>query len=277
MIEHKKGKLIFLSYKLFDRFEYITNIISTRLGGLSRGPYSSLNVGLHVKDRNVSVIENRRRLCIGLGIESVSLTSCKQIHGSNVSIVNSKNKGKGAFEQEDAIDSCDGLITSLEDVPLLILIADCIPLSFFDPIYGVIGLVHGSWRGTLQGIAQKTVYKMKEEFGCHPEDIIVGIGPSIGPCCYEVKEDVIEQFNKAFPGEADSFLIKNKKDAAFLDLWTANFLQLQETGIKKENIELSGICTSCNSDLFYSYRAKRGETGRFCGLICLHKKTKRSY
>lgn len=205
MIKHKKGPLVYFSYELFDQFDDVSNIISSRLGGVSVGPYYSLNVGLHVGDKDTAVIKNRALLCEAVGVELRSLVAGEQVHGTNISIVTACHAGKGAIRWSDSIPRTDGLITNVPELPLFMVVADCAVVSFFDPKRKVIALAHGSWRGTVGRIVQKTVSKMVETFGCDLRDILVGIGPSIGPCCYEVGEDVIKLFREAFGNQADEF------------------------------------------------------------------------
>jgi len=155
----------------------------------------------------------------------------------------------------------------------MILIADCAAVSIFDPKQNVIALVHGGWRGTVGRIIQKSISIMNEVFGCDPSDILVGVGPSIGPCCYEVKEDVISIFQKEFPQQAQHFFVPKGNERIHLDMWTALRYQILGSGIRPDHIEESGICTACHLDEFYSYRAERGKTGRFAGLLVLRSAT----
>lgn len=277
MQKHEKGRLVYFSYELFDQFADVTNVISSRLGGVSIGTYHSLNIGLHVGDQYTAVIKNRALLCEEVGVELSSLVACEQVHGANVSIVTAAQRGKGAVKWSDSVACTDGLITDVPDIPLFMIVADCAILSFFDSKHRVIALAHGSWRGTVGRIAQKTVSIMREVFGCDPADIVVGIGPSIGPCCYEVHEDVIESFHQAFLNQAAKFFVQQSRGSTHLDLWMANKWQLLEVGIREEHIELSDVCNACHIDMFYSHRAEKGKTGRFGGLIVLHSITRRQF
>src|SRR6266568_88695 len=166
-------------------------------------------------------------------------------------------------------DDPAALITNLPDVPLFILIADCAALSFYDPVRKVIGLGHAGWRGTVGGIARKMVEAMNAAFDCNPADLLVGISPSIGPCCYQVRDDVVAAFQEAFPDQADAIFVRQPDGSTHLDMWTALTCQMRSSGVREEHIELASICTACNTDLFYSNRAEGGRTGRFTGMIML--------
>jgi YfiH family protein len=161
------------------------------------------------------------------------------------------------------------MITNTSGVALLSLVADCAAISFFDPRRKGIGLGHGGWRGTVGGIARKVVQKMNETFDCNPADILVGISPSIGPCCYEVREDVVQAFQQAFPEQAHTFFVHLPDGSIHLDVWTALKWQLLASGIQPDHMEFADICTACHTDVFYSHRAEKGKTGRFGGLIVL--------
>ncbi|HER20405.1 MAG TPA: laccase domain-containing protein, partial [Chromatiales bacterium] len=170
-----------------------------------------------------------------------------------------------------------------------ILVADCVPVSLYDPIKRVIGLAHAGWRGTAAGVAAKTVGRMMEEFDTDPTDLVAGIGPSIGPCCYEVGPEVADEFHARQPLVADHVLLTGEaasagefdhsvnEDRYHLDLWRANTLELVTAGVFEANIGVAGICTACNTGDFFSHRAEGGRTGRGGALMMLHERTKRSY
>jgi hypothetical protein len=161
------------------------------------------------------------------------------------------------------------MVTNVRNVALTVLVADCAVIGLYDPTLRAIGIAHAGWRGTLRGVAGKAVRKMKEAFGSDPADILAAVGPSIGPCCYEVGRDVIDGFHEVYPEMEPRFFANCKKDRAHLNLWEANRWQLIKAGVREENIELAEMCTSCRTDMFYSHRRERGGTGRFGGLIML--------
>jgi YfiH family protein len=165
--------------------------------------------------------------------------------------------------QEDKGRVCprtDALITATPGVPLMLRFADCVPILFYDPARKVVGLAHAGWRGTVAGIAQATVEAMGRTFGCRPQDMIAGIGPAIGPCCYTVGADVVQAVRQAFPGGSER-LTHRAGGHWQLDLWSANQVQLAECGVGQ--IEVAGLCTACHTEEWFSHRATGGKTGRF--------------
>jgi len=269
MIKKTIGLLDILFFHNLSAYKEIKHFISTRTGGLSTAPYHSLNLGLHVGDDPEKVLENRKRLAAAIGIPLDQFTIAKQIHSGNVRIVSDELRGNGSTDYESAIEDTDAMVTNRANICLVILVADCVPMLFFDPVQRAIGVAHAGRRGTLHCIAQNTVRALETAFGSSPEDIIVGIGPSIGPCCYRVGPEVISRFENTFP--ATKGLIVNKSDdgTGYLNLWRANFDQLLHTGIQRSNIELARICTRDNPGLFFSYRHQQGDTGRFGAGITL--------
>ncbi|MEG6585964.1 peptidoglycan editing factor PgeF [Dendrosporobacter sp. 1207_IL3150] len=256
-------------YGCFSHFDktLITHAVSTRIGGISKAPFSTLNLGLHTGDDIESVCNNRRIFCEALGIDFDSIVTAEQIHGSDVAQVFTTELGKGAKDYSEALKGVDALITNISNLPLMLFFADCVPVLLFDPINKAIGVVHAGWKGTVAKISQKTVLSMREKFGTNPGDCIVGIAPSIGPCCYEVDEYVANQFKIQFDRGDEILTPHNSKWK--LNLWAANLMQLEEVGVLKENIKISGVCTSCNKELFFSYRAENGRTGRMGAVISL--------
>jgi len=251
------------------KYKNIQHFVSSRIGGVSQYPYNSLNLGLHVEDKAENVLENRKILASHLRTKLNNFTMAKQIHKNNVTIVTDKMRGKGSRDYQNAINATDALLTSKPNIYLNVLVADCVPILFFDPIKKVIGAVHTGWRGTVRLIAQKSIQRTQEFFSSEPSDIIVGIGPSIGPCCYEVGSDVISQVEKVFPSKEDYIINSPSNDKGYFDLWKANQAQLIQAGIPEENIEVAELCTCCNADMFFSVRHQKGETGRFAAGIMI--------
>ncbi|NCO33227.1 MAG: peptidoglycan editing factor PgeF, partial [Armatimonadetes bacterium] len=238
-------------------------------GGMSAPPFDSLNLGLHVGDDAEAVWRNRRLFCAAVGVDADSLVVGQQAHGTGIAVVTKQHLRRGSRAWDDGLPGTDALITDRPSVPLLTLVADCCVCSLYDPVRRVVAVAHAGWRGLLGGILPRTVTAMSESFGCHPSDVRVGIGPCIGPCCYEVGHEVAAEFEKEFPGERSTFLRKEEPASMHLDLTAVAQRQLRQEGVLDEHTEVSGICTSCNTDSFYSYRAEAGVTGRFGGLIML--------
>ena len=244
--------------------------ISARLGGVSVAPYSALNMGLHVGDEPEKVIENRRRFLHALELKAEDACSPHQVHGTKVLRVTWEDRGRGALDYGTAIAGTDALITNALGVPLLLCFADCVPLMFFDPEHGAIGVAHAGWKGTVGRIGEKTVQAMAAEFGTEPGKLLVGIGPSIGPDCFTVGEEVAEKFREAFPDYYGQILSQGE-DGLHADLWAANRLQLEEAGVAPANIECANACTSCEHKWYFSYRADGGDTGRLAAVMALKK------
>lgn len=261
----------YLFFKNIDKTNKVIHGFSTRLGGVSEKHLSSMNLSFTRGDKQENVIENYKRITKALGVEFECLVLTYQTHTTNVRVVTSKDRGKGVIKERDYTD-VDGLISNDPSVTLVTFYADCVPLFFVDPVHDAIGLSHSGWRGTANKMGQKTIEKMHECFGTNPEDVIAAIGPSICMDCYEVSEDVIEEFKKGF----DDAVIQNicyKKDnnKYQLDLWKANKFVLLEAGVKEENLSVSNICTCCNPNLLYSHRASNGLRGNLAAFLSLKK------
>ncbi len=212
--------------------------VSCRRGGVSKSPWDSLDLGLHVGDDPADVAENRRRYLAALGLDASQLVTPEQVHGEAIQRVGRSDAGRGALSYADSIAKTDALITDEPGLPLLLCFADCTPILLLDPAHRAVGIAHGGWKGTVRRIAAKTVLRMQQEFGTRPEDVLAAIGPSIGPCCYEVGPEVEHQFQEAFPGhEAALFSHPDAAGGTHLSLWAANRLQLEEIGVLREHID----------------------------------------
>ena len=223
--------------------------ITTRRGGVSSDRCESLNVSYNVGDSVENVDENLRRVAEAVGSERDDLFAAYQVHGREVTLVEPDTSRR---------PKCDVLITRLSEKTLMLRFADCTPVLLADPKRKVVGAVHAGWRGSAVRASTAAVEALVGAFGSDPRDIVAGVGPAIGPCCYTVGADVTREF-------ADRpRLIENGK----LDLWEANRLALLEAGVPSENIQIAGICTKCHSDRFFSHRANAGQpAGRFAALI----------
>ena len=238
----------------------LVQAVSGRLGGVSEGHFASLNLGLGSSDRREAVLENRRRLAAALDIPSNRFIRPYQVHGVDCLVVGREEVAAGLPGSADVANRVDCLLTAEPGIYLLMTFADCVPVLLFDRVRRVVGLVHAGWRGTLAGAPRRTLATMAERFGSRPEDVLVGIGPSIGPCHYEVGPEVVEATQRAFPGRED-LLAARGGGKARLDLWRANAYQLQAAGVPEANVEVAGLCTVCRNDLLFSYRAGKGKTG----------------
>jgi YfiH family protein len=244
---------------------------SSRKGGTSGQPFTSLNLGLHVGDSDETVVNNRQRLAKELGVSFSSWTCAEQVHGNSIMIVNSKDRGKGKSDRTDAIQSVDGLLTIEKNLLLTAYFADCVPLYFYDQTLQIIGLAHAGWKGTVSGIAGEIVEQMKIQFKSKPENIKAAIGPSIGQCCYEVDDVVADQVKGIIApnGEANIAIFQKENGKFMLDLRESNRQILLKAGILPYHIELTRRCTGCQNDSFYSHRKENGKTGRMAAWIGL--------
>ncbi len=252
-------------------FDHLLHFVSTRLGGISNGAFESLNTGFHVGDDNFRVLKNRRILADDVGVDLDKFTFANQCHSSNVAIVDSSGRGKGAMEQETALANTDGMVTNVQNICLGIQVADCVPILLYDPVKEVIASLHAGWKGTLRKIVPETVGKMVQHYGTKSEHILAALGPANGPCCYEVGNDVVREARIAL-GNINAIIKPAKTPGKFIfDQWAANIRQLKDAGVKEKNIECAGICCQCNDDQFYSNRAGQGHTGRYMAGIMLKK------
>lgn len=278
MKEHKAGDFRFLSYVSFDAFPNVTNVVTTRVGGRSTGRYASLNLSFRSGDEADTVLENRAVVSQSLGIEPEALTCPEQVHGSVVAVVTEGDRGKGAITEDDAISGVDSLVTNVRGLPLMVLVADCVALSLYDPANGAVGLAHAGWKGTLGRVAERTVAAMADAFGTRAADLFAGISPSIGRGHYEVGQEVFDAFVSEFGrGKANRFLPEDMDGTFYLDLWGMNEHQLVTAGLDPEQITIAEMCTACHPNLFYSHRHEGGDTGRIAGLIMIHASGSRSY
>ena len=256
-------------YGIFPSFARlgIKHGVSTRLGGVSGTPFASLNLGLHTGDKAEDVVVNRQRFCEAVDVDCTKVVTAEQVHGEDIRIVGLNEAGRGMTSYEQALPGTDGLITNCKGLPLLLLFADCVPVLIADPVRGVVGISHAGWKGTMAKIAAKTVTAMQANFGTNPSDCVVAIGPSIGSCCYQVDETVVNKLQSGFR-EWQRF-VTSQQDKWLLDLWEVNRQQLLDIGVRQEQISISGVCTACNTDVFFSYRQEGGQTGRIGAIITL--------
>ena len=269
VLEENTDYVPYLEYPLLKDTGIVRHGFSTRLGGVSEGYYASMNLSFDRGDKKEAVAENFRRIGEALGVRCEDMVLSRQTHTTNVRIVTNADRGKGITRERDYTD-VDGLVTNVPGICLVTSYADCVPLFFVDPVKKVIGLSHSGWRGTVGKIGRKTVELMHERFGSDPADILAAVGPSVCMDCYEVSGDVIEKFKEAFSENWWDQLFYEKPDGKYqLDLWKANELIFQESGILPEHIAVTNICTHCNSDILYSHRAAGDKRGNLCAFLAL--------
>lgn len=262
---NRKNGVAYYTIPSFEATGLVKHGFSTREGGVSGGCYSSMNLRFNCDDSHENVLENYKIMANTLGMDYEKIVLSKQVHEDNIHTVTNCDAGNGIMF-ENKFKSADGLITDIKGIPLVTLYADCVPVFFLDKNIGVAALSHSGWRGTVKRIAEKTVEKMKKDYGSKPENILAAIGPSIQLCHFEVGDDVAEIFIKEF---GDKTVLKYG-ERYHVSMQKAIFMQLTETGIPEENIDDCGICTYCNSELLFSHRktnGKRGNLGAFIELI----------
>lgn len=260
----------FLTYNSLSEINFINHAFSTRLGGVSEGIFSTMNLAFNRGDNPEHVVENYKRLCNSAGFDFDTLVASAQDHHTFVRRVGSENFGVGITKPRD-MQSVDALITNEPGVTLVTYYADCTPLFFVDTENKAIALAHAGWRGTVGRIGQKVVRKMSEDFSTNPENIVCAIGPAISKCCYEVDKSCADEFYKLSDLDNSSFIFPKGNNKFMLDLLECNRQILVSSGVKPENITVSDICTKCNSDLLWSHRATAGERGTMCAIMCIKK------
>ena len=229
---------------------------TTRYGGVSTGTQASLNLAYGRGDTMENVVENLRRLGSALGFDPEKLVMTRQTHSDIVYTATEKDRGAGLFAPH--LEECDGLITAVPGLALVVFTADCTPLLFWDEKTGAVGAAHSGWRGTVSGIGARVVEAMGREFGSRPQDIHAAIGPNIGMCHFETDHDVPDAMRAAFGPEVDAY-IEKRGEKYHLDLKQINAMVLRRCGV--EHIDLSRDCTVCSCDRFWSHRATGGERG----------------
>ena len=263
------GETPVLQFSIFNQTDMVKHGFSTRLGGVSTGIYASMNLGQSRGDDPEKVQRNYRIIADTIGVSTEWMVCSDQTHTTNVKVVTKEDAGKGLLHPKDYQD-IDGLITNVPSLCLVTYYADCVPLLFLDPVQKVIASSHSGWRGTVGHMGEITIQKMQNEFGCRPEHILAAIGPSICQYCYEVSEDVIQQFQQAFPENIWADLYYRKENGKYqLNLWKANEWILLNSGILPEHLAVTNLCTCCNSDLLFSHRASHGKRGTLAAFLAL--------
>lgn len=262
-----KDQLTYLVFKPWEDDRQMKHCFTTRSGGVSTGYLESLNLGFNRGDDVANVKENYSRVCKALGTSIESVVISKQVHENNITKVTKQDAGNGIITP-NKWESIDGIYTDEKGLTLVTHYADCVPLFFYAPKCGMIGMAHAGWRGTVNGIGAEmvTIWKDKEQIPL--EEIEIAIGPSIGPCCFEVGPEVAEVFIDRF-GKADFITFNEETGKHHIDLWACNKLVLIEAGIKEENIYCAHTCTCCNDQIFFSHRKTSGQRGTLGAFMTL--------
>lgn len=258
----------YLSYPILEQTGMVEHCFSTRLGGVSRGMFASLNLSFTRGDDRLAVEENFRRVSKVMNGQIGDFVLSDQTHTTNVRRVGREDAGKGITRGRGYAD-VDGLITDEPGLVLSTFYADCVPLYFVDVKKRAIGLSHSGWRGTVSRMGRATLAAMRREFGTQPEDIVCAIGPSICQDCYEVSADVAEAFMREFSGYEEEILRDKGNGKYQLDLWRANEIVLLQAGMKQEHLSVTDVCTCCNPQILFSHRASRGKRGNLGAFLSL--------
>ena len=241
-------------------------LVTTRHGGVSEGPYTSLNLGLHVGDDPGRVLENRRRAAATLGLGVTDLVFGTQAHGRGVAVVDAAHRGRGSLALEDAVADVDALVTATPGVGLVALVADCVPLVLYEPVAHVAACVHAGWRGTVARVVDAAVLAMGS-LGGRPDRILAGIGPAVAPDRYQVGSEVADAVRACFGGAGTELVWPDGTGRWHLDLVAANHRTLIDAGVPEANIETCGVATGDGTP-FFSDRTER-PCGRFAALAAL--------
>lgn len=298
MIEQRQDNACYLQFGNFQQFPKLVHGIFTREGGYSESPYNGLNTSgsLRGGDNLDNVIRNRQLALHSLMLDNTPCVTLWNVHGADVFVPDVREHWRSDWAYHtyytqawmaEEIHKGDALITQQRGVALALSFADCTPIALYDPVTQSIGIAHGGWRGTARGVVLATIGAMIEQFGSQPRNIYAGIGPAIGPCCYEVSQGVQdlfmgqEQFTdmptqeqyRGFVRESAVFstVCLSHRESLRLDLWETNRRQLLMAGLLSEHIEVAGICTACHVDRFFSHRVEHGKTGRFPMIMALAK------
>lgn len=254
-----------LTYPLLEKTEFVTHGFTTRMGGVSEGYCSTMNISTTRGDDPKAIEENQRRLARALGVRVEDFTYTHQTHTTNVAVVREEDRGKRFMET-------DGMVTDVPGICLVTFYADCVPLYFVDPVHRAIGLSHSGWRGTVKRMGQVTLERMKEAYGTKPEDVFAAIGPSICQDCYEVSGDVIEEFRENFSEFVWSQLFYEKENGKYqLNLWRANQIVLTEAGVEAQIIAVTNLCTHCNPEILFSHRSTGVKRGNLSALLAIKR------
>lgn len=263
-IRQRRG-LDLLTWPVFDGLD-VDVAVTTRSGGVSAGPYDSLNLSFSVADDPGAVLENRRRVAAAFDAEPGDFVFARQVHGGRAEVVAAADRGRGTLRLDDAIPGADALVTADPGTVLTILVGDCVPIVLYDPAAHVLACVHAGWRGTVARITEATLAAMAD-LGARPERVLAGVGPAIAPDRYQVGDEVAAEVRRCLAAEADRVLRPDETGRWLLDLWTANRLLLTAAGVPDAQVYVAAHGTGPDgrgAGLFFSDR-----TARPCGRFAL--------
>ena len=257
-----KGEIMYITFPIFENTDGLKHCFSTRLGGVSTGRYSTMNLSYTNGDNVAAVDENFKRICSCINVTPESIVKSHQTH--TVNIVNVTEKGQIVPE------GTDGLITNVNGITLCSSYADCVPLLFYDPQKKVIASSHSGWKGTAGEIGKLTVNRMISDYGCKAENILAVVGPAICQSCYEVDNTVINKLKAIDYLDLSNAVLPHGEGHYLLDLKEICRQEIVSAGVNSNNVLVSDICTCCNSEYLHSHRATKGERGNLCAFIALY-------
>jgi YfiH family protein len=253
----KKKTIEYWQSTLLNDCDFLVNAFCTRRGGVSRDDYKSLNMSFGEGDEEFRVLQNWDRLATAFAIPIEQFLVVNQVHGDAIFVI----KPQGPYFSSRGELNYDAIVTNRTNLAICIKTADCVPVFIVDKVKKVIAVVHAGWRSSALDISAKVIRLMQTQYGSQPADILAAIGPSIGRCCYEVDAATAASFRRQ--NNNRFFLHPGRRpDSWLLDLAEANRRQFLEAGVDESNIEVSGSCTACNQDMFFSHRGSGGITGR---------------
>ena len=281
---HCENGVEWFSFPILDQFDFLVNGYSTRIGGVSEGDVGTMNLslareiamnmGIPEDESRAKVRENHERLAAAVGYTTDALIFSNQTHTDNIRIMQDIDRGNG-FVRPNEYHDTDGMMTDITGQALMTFHADCVALLLVDPVHKAIANVHSGWRGTIKGIGAKAVRMMHEVYGSNPSKIVAAIGPSICQDCFEVSEDVAQEFREKYDASLHKELIREGRitdsgeQKYHVNLQRACMENFLEAGLKKQNISLPDICTACNKDLLFSHRASFGKRGNQAAVLML--------
>lgn len=260
------GGVTYLSVPSFDETGLCRTCFSTRLGGVSVSPLSSMNLGFGRGDKHENVLENYRLLGCAAGFDGTAVVAFSQVHKNDVCIATEKDSGEAFLPKKREFDS---VVTNVPALPIATYHADCVPVFFLDTKNRAVGVSHAGWRGTVLRSPAKAVEAMTKAYGTDPRDLLAAIGPAIGMCCFETDSDVPEAVLDSFGDTAEPYIRDDKNGKYHVSLQGLNLLTLRECGIPDDNITLSDECTCCKSDFYWSHRKTGGVRGTMAAIITL--------
>ncbi len=253
----KKDSISYLQAPIFSECDFLIHAFCARQGGVSQDEYASLNMSFNEGDEEYSVLQNWGRLSKAFAIPLEQFLVVNQVHGDEIFVI----KPHGSYFSSRSELNYDAIVTNRTNLAICIKTADCVPVFIVDRVKKIIAVVHAGWRSTALEISAKVIGLMQNQYGSSLQNILVAIGPSIGKCCYQVDSAVADAFLRQKNNEL--FLLPGAvKNRWMLDLPEANRRQILDCGVPEKNIEISGYCTMCNQDIFFSHRGSGGITGR---------------